>query len=75
MTDTIYSLQFRQREKIVQVLRTIANAGRSLGLMADCAAASVRTNDEDAEREIESIYRQIAALQTAAEEIAEQLKL
>lgn len=73
MTQDLASITTPTRRKIEEMLRAIRQGSRSLALLAAAAEVSIHENDHDAAAELESVYRQIQALQTEADAIAREV--
>lgn len=61
------------RRKIKEMLRWVRHGSRTLAALASAAEVSIHENDHDAAAELESVYRQIQALQAEAEAIEREL--
>ena len=72
--ENLDGIATHQRRKIESSLRAIRQGGHTLVLLANAAEAAVHTNDHDAASELESVQRQIQALQQEADEIAKQIE-
>lgn len=73
-TKNLTHLDTQRRRKIEVALRAIRQGGRSLALLAAAAEICIHKNDRDSAGELESVYRQIQALQAEADAIARELE-
>ena len=72
--EDLASLKSIKRRMIEERLRAIRQGSRSLALLASAAEVLIHENDHDAVTELESVYRQIQAIQAEADAIQRELE-
>lgn len=72
--DDLTTLKAIKRCMIEERLRAIRQGSRSLALLASAAEVSIHENDHDAATELESVCRQIQAIQAEADAIQRELE-
>lgn len=72
-TEDLTHLGTQRRRKIEACLRAIRQGGRSLALLASAAEICIHESDRDSAGELESVHRQIQALQAEADAIAREI--
>ena len=72
--EDLATLKSIKRRMIEERLRAIRQGGRSLALLAAAAEICIHENDRDSAGELESVYRQIQAIQAEADAIARELE-
>lgn len=72
--EDLTSLKNIKRRMIEERLRAIRQGSRSLALLASAAEVSIHESNHDAATELESVYRQIQAIQAEADAIQRELE-